>query len=98
MKEDIIMSKKEAKRVSVMEDLKSRKITQIEAGSALGISDRQVRRIFPRYLENGLAGLVHKNRGRKSNRKTSQAIERKTISIIRDKYPDFKPTLAQENL
>jgi hypothetical protein len=46
----------------------------------------------------GPAGLISKRRGRSSNRRKPEAVRTKALSIIRDHYWDFGPTLAAEKL
>jgi hypothetical protein len=42
--------------------------------------------------------LISKRRGRSSNRRKPEAVRTKALSIIRDHYWDFGPTLAAEKL
>lgn len=98
MEEYITMSAKEAERISVMEDLKEKRIKQRQAARVLGISTRQVRRILARYREEGAAGLVHKSRGQISNRAIAQEKKDRAIELIAEHYPDFGPTFAHEKL
>ena len=68
--DNITMSKKEIKRIPVMQKLSNAEITQGQAGRMLGLSDRQIRNIFARYRQNGAKGLVHRLRGRPGNNRT----------------------------
>lgn len=95
---DLLMSKKERKRHVVMDQVLQNQITLKDATSALGISYRQCKRIWKRYKENGAEGLIHKSRGRESNRKTPNEIRSKIIKRYQDRYYDFGPTLASEYL
>ena len=57
---DIIMlSKKELRRVPVVHQVKEGKITQVEAGRILDLSDRQIRRIVGRVCKEGEKGIAH---------------------------------------
>lgn len=98
MKGYIIMSTKEAERINVMENLMAKHIKQKHAAKQLNISTRQVRRILKRYNQDGKIGLVHRNRGRMSNRKIPDAQKEKIISLIKEYYPDFGPTFTSEKL
>ena len=53
----VTMSAKELSRLEVMERLKEKRMTQKAAGVALGIGERQVKRLWKRYREEGAAGL-----------------------------------------
>lgn len=51
-----------------------------------------------RYLEEGLAGLVSKKRGRASNRRLDETLRAAAVELIGTHYRDFGPTLANEKL
>lgn len=95
---DIAMSNKEVNQVEIFEKLKRREIKQKKVARVLGLSVRQVKRKLRRYKLYGAMSLVHKSRGRKSNRQISQEVLDKATAIIKDKYWDFRPTLAHEKL
>jgi hypothetical protein len=46
----------------------------------------------------GAAGLVSKRRGRPSRRRIGEQTKQRWIDLIRQRYPDFGPTLACEHL
>ena len=94
----LTMSTKEIQRLEVMEKLKSRLLTQKEASSVLGISTRQVKRIWHRYKRDGALGLVSQRRGKPSNHKMAPSVKEEAILLIREHYHDFHPTFAHEKL
>jgi transposase len=98
MREDITMSRKEANRAAVLEQLKQKQIKQKEAATTLGITTRHLRRIQRRYQDQGMVGLIHQSRGRASKRKIPQKELDRVIDIIKQNYHDFGPTLAHEKL
>lgn len=99
MREDIItMSTQEIKRLNIVPKVLERQLTQVKAGEVLGISDRQVRRLVKRLREQGVEGLVHRNRGRPSPHKMPKEREDRIGVIIEERYHDFGPTLASEKL
>ena len=59
---------------------------------------RQVRRLVARLREYGLGGLVSGRRSKPSNNRLDAVTADRAISIIRDRYADFGPTLACEKL
>jgi len=63
-----------------------------------GVSERQAWRLKRRYAAGGDAGLVHRLRGRASNRRTDGATRAAVLKLYRAKYPGFGPTLACEYL
>lgn len=63
----LVMGQKELNRLAILERIKDRRLTQAETALMLGISDRQVRRLFKAYQAHGATALVSKHHGRKSN-------------------------------
>ena len=98
MPEILTMSSKETDRISILDQVLSRKLTVREASELLGISERQFYRIKIKYSSEGLKGLVHKSRGQPSNRGYSKSLKEKVISIYRKDYRDFGPTFFSEKL
>ena len=92
------MSKKEVKKTEIMSQLAKKLISQKMAAEQLGISIRQVKRIWKKYQENGTEGLIHQSRGKPSHNQTSEELKKRVIDILLEKYRDFGPTLATEKL
>ena len=92
------MSEKERKRLAVMSRVKEGEMTIREGSEVLGISYRQARRIHRRYLDGGDEGLVHRSRGRPSNRGKPPEVKEAVLSLYQERYWDFGPTLAAEKL
>jgi len=83
MPELLTMSSKETYRIKVLEEVISSKLTVREGSEILEISERQFYRIQWSYKIDGLKGLVHKSRGKPSNRGYSKELKEKVISIYR---------------
>lgn len=99
MNEGIItMSQKELQRLPILEAVLKKQTTQIEAAACLELSTRQVRRLQGQLKARGPRGLVHGNRGRSSNSAKPPELRLRVLRLIREKYPDFGPTLASEKL
>ena len=98
IKEKLRMSIKEANRLGVMKRIDKKDLTLRKASEELGISTKQLRRIRKRYLAEGETGLISKKRGQVSGNKIPEKIQNKVINLLREKYPDFGPTLACEKL
>lgn len=97
--EDIIkMSQRDLRKLRVIGQVIDKRIRQTEASSILELSTRQIRRITARMNDEGEKGLIHRSRGRKSNRAYSEGIKGEVRKIYRDKYWDFGPLLASEKL
>ena len=96
---DIIMaSHRELKRLHIVQKVIEGTVKQVEAAEVLWLSDRQIRRILKRVREEGTAGVVHRLRGKPSNRQMPKKIKSKVIAVYRTKYQGFGPTLASEKL
>ena len=97
--EDIIMLRQmELRRLHVIQRVFARVVKQVEAAEILSLSSRQIRRIVKRIKVEGDKGIMHKSRGRPSNRRISRKIKDKVLRLYRSKYKDFGPTLASEKL
>ena len=94
----VIMSVKELRRVHVIRHALEKKLTQVKAGSLLGLTARQVRRLLQRVRVEGDAGLAHRGRGRPSNRRIRETVQAKVLRLYAQQYGDFGPTLAAEKL
>lgn len=94
----ITMSSPELDRLDLMVRIKEKRLTQDEAARILGITLRQVERIYRRFREQGPEGLVSRKRGRPSNRKLTDKYRESVLSLVRDRYHDFGPTFACEKL
>lgn len=99
MREDIIvMDKEDRRRLHLIQQVIEKKASQKEIAEALELSDRQIRRIVKRIRKEGDAGVIHRLRGKKSNRKFATEIREKMLDLYRGKYAGFGPTLAAEKL
>ena len=92
------MSYEELDRVSVVERVIDKRLTQVEAARMLGLTSRQVRRLRRAYERDGPVGLASKHRGRASNRRLATELRREALGIVRARYEGFGPTLAHEKL
>lgn len=92
------MSARELSRAEVMQQLKARRLTQAQAAEQLGLSVRQVKRLWRAYRQGGAKALVSRRRGRPSNHQLDPALKARAVALIEARYRDFGPTLAQEKL
>lgn len=98
MSETISMSPHELSRVEVMQQLKAKRITQARAAEQLGLTVRQVKRLWRAYRAGGAKALVSRRRGRPSNHQLDPDVKTQALELIRSRYADFGPTLAHEKL
>ncbi len=87
-KDIIRMSLKDLKRLKVIQEVIDRHITQKEAAS-IGLSERQIRRLLRAVREEGDRGVIHKARGRSSNRRMPEKVKSKAIRLYKRKYRGF---------
>jgi len=92
------MSNQEITRLEAMQRIKDKRLTQKEAGQMLGISTRQVKRLYQAYRKKGAKGLISARRGKPSNNRLDAGIVQQALDLIKEKYADFGPTLAHEKL
>ena len=92
------MSGKERLRLDAMRRVKRGELSVVAATELLGLSLRQARRVWKRFKAVGDAGLVHKLRGRASNRRLSEEVRERIVKLHQEHYADFGPTLACEKL
>ena len=97
------MSDEEVRRAGVLKRVKAGELTQAEAAEMLGLSYRQVKRLYRRYRELGAKGLVHRSAGKASNRARPAQERDGILRIVRKEYGGgpgerLGPTLAAEHL
>ena len=96
--EVVAMSATELDRLEIIRRVAEQRLSQLEAGVQLGLTTRQVRRVSRAFESSGAAGLVSRQRGRPSNHQLPAGLEAQAIALVRERYADFGPTLAQEKL
>ncbi|MCH8268781.1 MAG: ISNCY family transposase [Acidobacteria bacterium] len=94
----ILMSQKERDRLKVLHEAKQRHITQKQAAAQIGVSERWVGKLLGRLRQQGDRAVLHRGRGRRSNRKIPEPVREKAVGVVRKEYRDFGPTLASEYL
>lgn len=94
----ITMSERDLQRVEVLGEVLSGRRGIGSAASVLALSERQVWRLLARYKAGGGGALVHRGRGRPSNRRLGDEVRERTLELVRSRYGDFGPTLAAEML
>lgn len=94
----ISMSQRDLHTYEVIKRSLRGEITVAKAGELLQRCERQIYRLKARTKKQGAQGLIHRNRGRPSNRRMP-ANERSSINeLLQKRYADFGPTFACEKL
>ncbi|MBU4211925.1 MAG: helix-turn-helix domain-containing protein [Verrucomicrobia bacterium] len=96
--EMIEMSTRERKRMTLMTRVAEGLLKLRETAEMMQVSYRQAKRIRRRYLQEGDAGLVHRGRGRSSNRTRPEGERKRSIALYNKRYAGFGPLLASEHL
>ncbi len=97
-KDIIVATQRELRRLHIVQKVLEGGLRQTEAAEMLSLSYRQVGRIVVRVREEGPQAVVHRSRGRQSNRKISEELKDRVVNLYRKYYEGFGPTLAQEKL
>ena len=97
------MNEEEVRKAGVLRRVEAGELKQTQAAEILAISYRQLKRVYVRYRQQGAAGLVHGNAGRRSNRAKPNKERTRALDLVRAHYsggPEqrFGPTLAAEHL
>jgi hypothetical protein len=95
----LLMTQADRDRLVTLKKAKKKVITQREAAEELGVSVRHVKRLLYGLKKHGDEAVVHGLRGKPSNRKIEEKIERQAVKILSAPvYQGFGPTLAMEYL
>jgi hypothetical protein len=89
----VSMSKKEFDRLEVLLGVRSGRLRVADACGLLDLKRRQVFRLLANLKHGGAASLISKRRGRPSNNRLPEAYRDLALSLVRERYVDFGPTL-----
>src|SRR3990167_5064448 len=85
-------------QAKVLDLITSMDMSQEDGARILKISSRQVRNKLKAYRKEGIKSLVHKNRGKASNKKWDRGKEKLAIELLKGDWFGFGPTFAAEKL
>ncbi len=90
-------------RLKVLHEVTKGHIRQSQAAQELGLSRRWVKKLVGRMRQQGDRGVMHRLRGRGSNRKIPEAVRRRALALIEkqrreQQWHDYGPTLLAEEL
>ncbi|KVS03570.1 ISNCY family transposase, partial [Burkholderia sp. SIMBA_043] len=94
----VTLNMRELDRLKVIQAVVDLGLKPGRAAERLGLTVRQIERLVIRYRESGAAGLTSRKRGGPGNRRLDAELAQRALTIIRDRYADFGPTLACEKL
>lgn len=96
--ERLIVSQRELQRWQLIGLVEVGKITLGEAAVKMGVSYRHAKRIRKRVRLKGIKGVVHRNRGRPSPRRTPERIRELVLDLSRGRYEGFNDSHFTEQL
>ena len=92
------MSKQEFGRLDVLLRVQSGRLRVSDACVLIGLQRRQVFRLLSGLKQDSATSLLSKRRGRPSNHRLPAEVRTLALSIVRERYSDFGPSLAAEKL
>ena len=94
MREDgLALSQRDRDRLKEIRSVLSGDIRQRMAAERLRLSVRQVKRLVASVRRHGDQGIVHRHRGRASNRRLAESERAKAMQVLRRaEYRGFGPT------
>src|SRR5271165_4783169 len=90
------MSKQEFSRLDVLLRVQSGRLRVSNACVLIGLQRRQVFRLLRGLKQDGATSLLSKHRGKPSNHRLPAEVRTLALSIVRERYADFGPTLAAD--
>lgn len=85
-------------KLKVLNQAISGKSTNNQTAKLLQVSVRQIQRLKKTIKENGVESVVHKLKGKVGNHSIEKSVRENVLTIIKQIYPDFKPSFAAEKL
>jgi transposase len=98
VKEALVMTRVDLKKVAAIVQVVEGKATLVEAAQVMGKSYRHAKRILKKYREKGAKGLQHAGRGRISNNSFDEELKQEILQRYEERYLGFGATLASEKL
>jgi len=86
------MSENEKRRSMVFRRVGGGALSLSQAATVLGLSYRQVKRVWKRYREEGDEGLAHRNKGKPSNRAFLEGVKNQVLHTYREAAMGTGPT------
>ena len=94
----MVLTMKEKNKIEAIQQVMEGAIKVEEAGKVLNLSVRQIFRMLKKLREEGLQGLQHGNKGKKSPRKIRKSIRKKIVELACGKLAGINDTHLSEIL
>jgi transposase len=80
----LTMSATELDRLTVIERVRDRRLSQSDAAKQFGLTQRHISRLLNTFERDGPAALVSKRRGRRSNHAYAEAVKTRFLDLVRE--------------
>ncbi len=84
-----MLNEYEKNKYDIISKFVSKEITKKEAMEKLNLTERQIYRLKKIYVENGINGFIHKNRGKANFNKKDDKLIKELENLYLEKYFDF---------
>ena len=92
------MNQREQRRVIILTQVMSGSLTVAGAAERLALSERQTKRLLAGFRREGVAALVHGNRGRQPAHTLSAEVRQQVMALATGKYVGFNQVHLTEQL
>jgi transposase len=92
----VTLNMRELDRLKVIQAVVDLGLKPGRAAERLGLTVWQIERLVIRYRESGAAGLTSRKRGGPGNRRLDAELAQRALTIIRDRYADFRADAGSE--
>jgi transposase len=96
--ENIIVNRQEQQRGLVIAKVDRGILSVGEGAAVLGVSARQARRMLATYRQQGIAAVVHGNRGRASSNAVDEETRQAVVTLASTRYVGFNQVHLTEQL
>jgi transposase len=96
--ENVTMNQREQRRVIVLTQVVGGTLTVAGAAERMQLSERQVKRLLVGFRREGVAALVHGNRGRSPAHALSEETREEVRGLAMGKYAGFNQVHLTEQL
>ena len=94
----VLTNERDLKRIEVLAQVEDVDLGVTAAALLMNISRRHVYRLLDRFRSESPGGIRHRARGRRPNNAIHPAKREYAMTLVRERYDDFGPTLAVEML
>ncbi len=93
-----MVNAQEQRRVIILTQVASGALTVAGAAERMALSERQVKRLLAGFRREGVAALVHGNRGRQPAHTIAEAVRQQVMTLATGKYVGFNQVHLTEQL